>query len=121
MPCRDYEDTPVFGPTGSAETREKLDKLSRIACIALTALEDLHALMSNDKKAGVNIGDKIDTVLTNKEVLEWWPAHKAADAAEQERLRQEAVKKAAAEERKLKRRQLINRLSDEDKKILGVK
>lgn len=120
MPCRDY-DEPTYSRHGSAETQEKMDKLSRIACIALTALEDLHALMSKDKKNGVNIGDKIDTVLTNKEVLEWWPAHKAADAAEQEYLRQEAAKKEAAAERKLKRRQLIDRLSDEDKKTLGVK
>lgn len=120
MPCRSYDDEYVVENRALFE-RALRDKLARIACISLQAIEELYELMPKDQKSGTHIGEMLKAILENKDVQEWWPAHKEADAAEQERLRMEAEKKAAKEEKSRQRRQLIDRLSEEDKKILGVK
>lgn len=110
MPCRSYDDEVTYGPAGSNETRAKLDMLARIACRALTALEEI--------ADGAGIASTIDNVLTDKEVLDWWPAHKAADAAEKRR--KEAAAKKSREAKK-RRDVALAKLTPEDRKALGLK
>ena len=57
-------------------------------------------------------------MLEDKEVAVWWPKHKIADAAEQERKRREleaTVRLANA------KKVALAKLTKEEKKILGVK
>ena len=114
MPCRSYDDEPNYSASGSRETQNKMDMLARMACRALTALETISAVAGNDVKNTVNIGATISEVLTDGEVAVWWPKHKAADAAEQVRLKNEArVEKA--------KKAALAKLTATEKKLLGVK
>lgn len=124
MPCRSYEDEYSDDENRRAAGRrqkEISDRLARIACISLTAIEELYALMPNDQKKGTHIGDLLNDVLTNTDVLQWWPAHKAADAAEQARLVAAAEKAVTESIRREKREELMSKMSKEDKDILGIK
>lgn len=105
MPCLSYEDDSRTGsPTQSWQYKElkaNNDKLARIACKALFELERVCG--SHDLKL----------VEDDQEVAEWWTAHKEADRKAMEaRLRKahEAVV----------RKQALDKLSDEEKKILGI-
>ena len=109
MPCRSYDDEPSYSSSGSRETQNKMDMLARMACRALTALETIN-VSGNDPV--------INEVLTDSEIKVWWPKHKAADAAEQERKRK--VAEAAADLVKAKKAALA-KLTKEEKKILGIK
>lgn len=98
MPCRDYSSDA--GYDHREQYKEQLDRLARIACKAMEALE-------KDGRADfLLIGDD--------EVREWWTAHKEADRKERARVaelqRREAVKQEA-----------LNKLSDEEKELLGLK
>ena len=98
MPCRDYSSD--VGYDHREQYKKQLDRLARIACKAMEALE-------KDGRADfLLIGDD--------EVREWWTAHKEADRQERARVaelqRQEAVKQEA-----------LNKLSDEEKELLGLK
>ena len=100
MPCRDYE-SDSWGVTRAApDLKNQMDKLARIACRAMEALE-------KDGRADF-------LLLENDEVREWWTAHKEADRKERARVaelqRREAVKQEA-----------LNKLSDEEKELLGLK
>jgi hypothetical protein len=114
MPCRSYDDEPSYGSSGSKATQDKMDMLARMACRALTALETINAVAGNDVKNTVDIGATINAVLNDSEVAVWWPKHKAADAAEQVRIKEaakiEKAKKAA-----------LAKLTTAEKKLLGVK
>ncbi len=106
MPCRDYE-TSYNGPSyNETRLKEQCDRLARIACKAMTALEkDGHADF---------------LLLKDEEVREWWLKHKEADRIRQE---EEARKRAeAAEKKRLKKikKDLIDRLTDDEKKALGI-
>lgn len=100
MPCRDYE-SDSWGVTRSAPSlKDQMDKLARIACKAMEALE-------KDGRADF-------LLLEDDEVRDWWLAHKEADRKEKARVaeqqRREAVKQEA-----------LNKLSDEEKELLGLK
>lgn len=100
MPCRDYE-SDSWGVTRAApDLKNQMDKLARIACRAMEALE-------KDGRADF-------LLLEDDEVREWWTAHKEADRKEKARVaelqRREAVKQEA-----------LNKLSDEEKELLGLK
>lgn len=102
MPCQSYTSNWASDSTDRDVQRLKAeaDKLARIACEALTELE----------KAG-----KADfLILKNDELREWWEAHKEADRKEKARVaekeRQERVKQEA-----------LDRLTDEEKELLGLK
>jgi hypothetical protein len=113
MPCRSY-DEPVYGSKGSIDTQNKIDMLARIACRALTALETINLVAGRDTKNTVDIGATINAVLADSEVVVWWPKHKAADAAEQTRLKEEAkIEKA--------KKTALAKLTAAEKKLLGVK
>ena len=104
MPCKSYEDDYRSGsPTDSWQYKElkaNNDKLARIACKAMTELE------SN------SIGDFL--LLKDDEVRTWWLAHKEADRKAQEA----AVEKARVAKVK---RDALKKLTDEEKKVLGIK
>lgn len=102
MPCRSYEDDWAE-KSNSAEVKKlkkQVDRLARIACKAMTELE----------KNGME--DFI--LLQDDEVREWWAQHKIADAkaaaAKAERARVAKVKRDA-----------LSKLSDEERKVLGIK
>lgn len=103
MPCRDYwSDDKVNTRSDSNEKRLKAqcDKLARIACAAVEAL--------------VKDGREDFLMLSNDEVRKWWQEHQEADRAAREaeeakRLRKEAKQRA------------LDKLSDEEKILLGLK
>jgi len=102
MPCRSYEDD--WAEKSNSEEVKKLkkqvDRLARIACKAMTTLEDLK--------------QEDFVLLQDDEVREWWSAHKIADAkaaaAKAEKIRLARIKKEA-----------LSKLSDEERKVLGIK
>ncbi len=100
MPCRDYESDSWGSGRREGQLKEQADRLARIACKAMDALEAM--------------GKEDFLLLKDAEVREWWAAHKEADRKEQARVaeqqRQEAVKQEA-----------LNKLSDEEKELLGLK
>jgi ABC-type cobalamin/Fe3+-siderophores transport system ATPase subunit len=97
MPCRDYEYDDRDGIT---KLKAQNDKLARIACKALAELE----------KNGVE--DLL--LLGDDEVRDWWKAHKEADA-------KAAAEKAEKARLAKLRREALSKLSDEEKKVLGIK
>jgi hypothetical protein len=106
MPCRDYESS--YSGSSYTETRlkEQCDRLARIACKAMTALEkDGHADF---------------LLIKDEEVRDWWLQHKEAD---RKRMEEEARKKAErAEKKRLKqiKEDLLGRLTEDEKKALGI-
>lgn len=102
MPCMSYDTNWAHGSNDSDVRRLKkeADKLARIACEALTELE----------KAG-----KADfLILKNDELREWWEAHKEAD-------RKEKARVAEKERRERVKQEALDRLTDEEKELLGLK
>jgi hypothetical protein len=106
MPCRDYDsrwDDSWSQKARDADTKaikEHTDKLARIACKAMTEL--------------VKSGHADFLVLKDDEVREWWEQHQEADRKAQE------AKAEKARKAKLKKEALA-KLSDEEKKVLGIK
>lgn len=102
MPCMSYESNWASDSNDRDIKRLKseADKLARIACKAMTEL--------------VKSGHADFLVLKDDEVREWWETHQEADRKAQEakleRQRRAQVKKEA-----------LAKLSDEEKKILGIK
>ena len=80
--------------------KNKTDKLARIAC---KAMEEL-----------VKSGKADFLLIKDDEVREWWEQHQEADR----KAREERAKKRL--EAKI-RREALAKLSDEEKKILGIK
>ena len=105
MPCRDYEsDSWGYNKISSEAKRlkEQNDRLARIACKVLTGLEEA------DKQ------ELLVQILRDDEVREWWDKHKEADRRAQadiaERERQARIKQQA-----------LSKLTAEERKILGIK
>lgn len=100
MPCRDYSSDDWGVSSSAPKLKAQMDKLARIACRAMEALE-------KDGRADF-------LLLEDDEVREWWTEHKEADRKERARVaeqqRREAVKQEA-----------LNKLSDEEKELLGLK
>lgn len=94
MPCMSYE--ADYTPTDS--TKSLRDKLARIACKAMTQLERV---------------DPTNSLFKNKETKEWWTQHKIDDARAMEAKRKEAEAKAL-------RKAALDKLTPEEKKVLGV-
>ena len=107
MPCRDYDtrwDDAWNGAWKAAdktkEMKEHTDKLARIACKAMTEL--------------VKSGYADFLLLQDDEVREWWEQHQEADRK---------AKEALAEKRRIAKlkKEALAKLSDEEKKVLGIK
>ena len=102
MPCRDYEsdDWDYDNSREVAKLKKQVDRLARIACKAMDEL--------------VKSGYADFLLLKDDEVREWWEAHQEADRkakeAEAEKRRKDKIKKDA-----------LAKLSDEEKKVLGIK
>lgn len=102
MPCMSY-DTNWASSSNDRDIKrlkEEADKLARIACKAMTEL--------------VKSGHADFLVLKDDEVREWWDKHQEDDRKAQE------AKAERARRAKLKKDALA-KLSDEEKKILGIK
>lgn len=96
MPCMDYESSH---DDSGRKLKKQNDRLARIACAAMEELE----------RNG--IAEVI--MLKNDELRDWWSAHKEADRIERERV--------AEEERKARvRQEALDRLSAEEKELLGL-
>ena len=107
MPCRDYDtrwdDTWRNAYESDAKQKamkQHADKLARIACKAMTEL--------------VKSGQADFLILKDDEVREWWEAHQEADRK---------AKEAQAEKRRIAKLKMeaLAKLSDEEKKVLGIK
>lgn len=105
MPCRDYEDSYSYGHNSSQENkdlRKQNDRLARIACKVLTSLEEL------DRE------ELLLQILSDQEVREWWEKHKEAD-------RIARIAREATERKARIKRDALAKLTDEEKKVLGIK
>lgn len=134
MPCRDfYDDHPqdYYGPMLKDRAREieKLRKQISFAesalCAALSALESAH---NRDAEQPDDFYDWIifsDAGITKEQLVKWHIEHKRLDAlhrAEEERKRQQSEKKLQQlEKRKQTKAAALAKLTDEEKKVLGVK
>lgn len=97
MPCRSYDDDPGYS---ERQWKEKTDILARIACKAMTELTEQ--------------GKADFLILRDDEVREWWEKHQEAD-----RKAREARERKEYEARV--RKEALAKLSDEERKILGIK
>lgn len=100
MPCLDYESDSWGVSSAAPKLKEQMDKLARVACAAMEEL--------------VKQGKADFLILKNDEVREWWGQHQEADR----KAREERAKKRL--EAKI-RREALAKLTDEEKKILGIK
>ena len=108
MPCRDYDtDNWSFNQAFSNRTaadvedlKARADMLARIACKAMDELE------SNGIVEAI--------LLRDDEVRNWYIAHKEADRIEAERI-------AAKKEKARLRKEALAKLTDAEKKLLGIK
>jgi hypothetical protein len=102
MPCRDYEDDNRYENYDSEirALKKQNDRLARIACNAMTALEE-------DGRADL-------LLLKDDEVRTWWKAHKIADAkAQADKIEKERLARVKQE--------ALSKLSAEERKVLGIK
>lgn len=103
MPCRDYE-SDAWGNSSSTRETAKLknqaDKLARFACAAMDELE------------ANGIAEVL--LLKNDELRAWWVEHKEAD-------RKEKARAAELQRREAVKQEALNKLSDEEKELLGLK
>ena len=98
MPCRDYDsDNSSYELT---KLKERTDMLARIACKALTAMEKM--------------GNADFLLLKDEEVRIWWEQHKIDDA-------KAAAKRAEARRIAQAKQTALAKLTDEEKKLLGIK
>lgn len=88
---------PDYTPRDSA--KDLRDKLARIACKAMTELERV---------------DPTNKLFKNKEAKNWWTEHKIADARAMDAKRKQ-------DEAKALRKAALAKLSDDEKKALGVR
>ena len=101
MPCMDYRDD--YRTIDNTETYKKMrDQLARIACKALTELERI---------------DPGNDLFDNKEVSTWFTQHKIDDAKAKEAERARRAKAKAAKEAK---ESALAKLTEADKKALGL-
>jgi hypothetical protein len=99
MPCMDYRDTPGYTET----YKEMRDQLARIACKAMAELERL---------------DPENKLFKDREAGPWYRQHKIDDAIAKEKER--ALRKERADRKKAKD-QAMAKLTEEDKKALGIR
>jgi hypothetical protein len=99
MPCRsDYPDEPTVLKTTHDDVREQLDTVTRLLC----------GLCRRVKQEG-----KDELIVNDHELGRWWVKHEAWDKKREK----EELALAAA---KAKKQTALNKLSAEEKKILGL-
>lgn len=102
MPCQSYESSWARNSDDSEvrKLKKEADKLARIACKALTELEEN--------------GVAEVLLLKDDEVREWWAKHQ-----EDDRKAAEALAKRQLEAKM--RKEALSKLTDEEKRLLGIK
>ena len=100
MPCRDYESDAAYARLEAYELKAQADRLARIACKAMTEL--------------VKQGKADFLLLKDDELRDWWEKHQEADRK---------AKEEAAEKRRINKlkKEALAKLSDPEKKVLGIK
>lgn len=102
MPCQSYDNSWDSGDDDRRKIRElkkQADMLARIACKALEELE------KNE------VEDML--LLADDEVRTWWAKHKEDD-------RKEQARQAEIERKARIKQEALDRLSDEEKELLGL-
>lgn len=95
MPCRDYSTHEGV----DYESRRKLDNVTEMLCSVLTALSE---------------DPKVSRLLqNNKKLRNWWEKHQEQD-------RRRLADEARELERKRKKQRAISKLTDEERKLLGL-
>ena len=117
MPCRDYyDDHPqAYYSDNIAELKKQVSFAESALCLVLNTMEQLlHGIKHDfDDKVKTNPLDILEfeeAGITRAELDEWWIKHKKLDAEHRELERLTKVREAA-----------LHKLSDEEKKVLGVK
>jgi hypothetical protein len=101
MPCRDYDSQDEY----ERDQQKKLDAATKAACEALT---ELGAVEQHDYWPGAILQR------LSKETQDWWKKHKAADAARKKNEREQR-------EQLKKRENAKNKLTAEERELLGIK
>ena len=108
MPCRDY------GPYENTD-HERLKSVEALLCAICYCMEEFPTLSFNN----IFDRDPLASIDWNKAGVskewakEWWAMHKAADLIREERDKAEAKRKADLE-------RIKSKLTDEEKKLLGI-
>lgn len=116
MPCRDfYDDHPeqYFKDVTEPALKKQIAFAESALCVALTALEHVDSLVGTVSPKRGDFYDWInfrEAGITKKELVKWHKNHKILDARHREQERLENVRKAA-----------LAKLSEEERKVLGVK
>lgn len=97
-------------------TNKKMEKIAAMLCMVLSTLEEENELghfkeLFNYKESGVS----------REDLMTWWREHKDADA-KRRREEYEAAEKARKKvEREAERQKVLERLTPEERELLGVK
>lgn len=107
MPCRDWEGVAESGYSSSEyhALQHRCDKLARMLCEVMT-----HC-------CGKGL---IDAGVFSKETQEWWIKHQEDDRNNRKLEAAKKKREEAEKERKKQRQELINKMSPEERKILGL-
>lgn len=97
-------------------TNKKLEKIEAMLCMVLTTLEEENELghfkeLFNYKESGVS----------REELMLWWREHREADAKRRREEYEAAEKARKKAEREAERQKVLEKLSPEERKLLGVK
>lgn len=118
MPCRDYyDDHPeeYFRDVTEPALRKQISFAESALCLALNTMEQLlkgikHDFDDHVKTNPLDIMDFEEAGITRTDLEKWWTKHKKLDARHREQERLKNVRAAA-----------LAKLTDEEKKVLGVK
>lgn len=124
MPCRDYYDDHPEAYYGKnlADKDKEIEKLKKqisfaesALCASLKALENVINNVNTDFKTEINPNPLVhisynEAGITPTELAAWHKKHKALDAKHREQERLKKVKEEA-----------LAKLSDEEKRVLGIK
>ena len=105
MPCQDYQDSDQYL---YEECKEKLDKVTALLCKVCSCMES-----AEDMYNPIQTGD-------DPELIGWWENHKKQDAKRMIDEQAEKERKRAIEEKAVRRQQLIDSMTDEQKDLLGL-
>lgn len=106
MPCRDWTVEDEWRAKDAAEKA----LLRASLCAVLSALERQGDLYENV----LSFIDWRESGVTEKEFRSWWKEHKREDAERRKRQRE-------ADRKERLRKSALSKLTDEEKKILGIK
>lgn len=116
MPCRDYyDDNPhdYFKDVSEPALKKQISFAESALCQTLVALEKCVIELNEKNGTNINPMDQIDysaAGIKRSDLIKWWNNHKKLDAKHRE---EERIKKVVRED-------ALSKLSDEEKKVLGI-